>query len=276
MNEMSNLHSMQNIGKDIKDALRILRASKPLVLNLTNHVTMDFVANALLAIGAAPIMSLCSEELEELITLASSIIINIGTLDKSSIKRFHKAAKLAIQYKKPLILDPVGAGATAIRTKTARELSKYSNVIRGNASEIISLHQENSSFGVEATNSTKEAELSAKKIAQNLQCVVVTSGAIDFITDGDKESHVYYGSNLMQFVTGMGCALTAVIGAFTCLSQDLFETACIATTYFSLCGQLTASNEKAQEKNKLNLTPHIGIFRTAFLDTLWQTSVSSS
>lgn len=244
----------------IQIILHELRKTKPLVLNLTNFVTMDFMANALLAIGAAPIMSVCDEELEELVKISHAININLGTLDEAFIKRCRKVIELAKQYEKPLILDPVGAGASLIRTKTACEFLEHMKIIRGNASEIISLYDANAkSLGVESIHSTAEAKDKARQLAKKYNTTVVVSGAIDFITDGSGETEVHYGSSLMPLITGMGCTLTAVIAAFCAVVSDTFVSAQLATNYFGLCGNIAEREAK---------TP--GAFRTAFIDSLFQ------
>lgn len=237
-----------------------LKAQKPLVLNLTNTVTMDFIANALLALGAAPMMSNSDQELEELIKIASSVYLNLGTLDAALIERCHQASALAQTYNKPLILDPVGSGASLIRTQTAKQLLPYVNIVRGNASEIIALTQTKSqTLGVEANHSTLMAKDSARILSQEYGCTVVVSGAIDFITDSQAEKNIPFGSPFMPLVTGMGCALTAVIAALSTVSDSRFECATLGTLYYALCGQ------QAQE-----ITHKPGSFKTAFIDALYE------
>lgn len=246
------------MNNEIENTLAELRIKKPLVLNLTNYVTMDFMANVLLALGAAPIMSVCDEEIEELVKISSSININIGTLDNAFINRCRNAIVLAKRYEKPIVLDPVGSGATSIRTATAREFMKHADIIRGNASEIISLVDKSETLGVESVNTTNQAKSSALEIARKYNCTVVVSGEVDYITDGNREAEVNYGSPVMPLITGMGCALTAVIAAFRGISDDSFEMARIATTYYGVCGNSTEVKAK-----------HPGQFRTTFIDNLY-------
>ncbi len=249
----------------LKTKISDLRKSKPLVLCLTNYVTMDFMANSLLALGAAPIMSVCDAEIEELIKIAHVININIGTLNDESIARYYKAAKFAKQYHKPLILDPVGAGASMIRTKCARELMKDADIIRGNASEIMALLDDHSkTLGVESLNPTSQAKDQANILANKFNCTVVISGAEDFITDGKRQESLKFGSPLMPFITGMGCTLTAVIAAFRATINDSFEAAKYATSYFGLCGNL--ANIKADKP---------ATFRSAFIDELYAADTES-
>ena len=245
--------------EQISKTLNLVVKAKPLVLNLTNYVTQDFIANALLAIGAAPLMTESDEELEELVSISSSININIGTLNDAFIERCRKAIICAKRYQKPIIFDPVGSGASFIRTKTAQEFIKYVDIVRGNASEIISLQKDRKgeTLGVESTNSTVEAKDIAKEIAKKYGVTVVVSGPVDFITDEERNLEIVFGSPLMSQVTGMGCVLTAVVAAFRGVLNDSFESARFATSYFSLCGQIAAKQAKAP-----------GTFRAAFIDAL--------
>lgn len=219
---------------DIEKALQQLRATKPLVLCLTNHVTMDFMANALLSLGAAPIMTQEARELDELIQISHAINLNIGTLNNAFIERAKTAAELASQHKKPLILDPVGAGATRIRTESSRSLMSSATIIRGNASEIMALSEDNHrTLGVEATHTVSDAAHSATILAKKHQCTLVVSGAKDFITNGEREDTLQFGSSLMPLVTGMGCTLTAVIAAFNAVISNAYEAAYLATANFN-------------------------------------------
>jgi hydroxyethylthiazole kinase len=248
----------------IQKALIELRQRKPLILCLTNSVTQDFVANSLLALGAAPIMSACEGEIEELVRIASALYVNIGTLDDKFIALAQKAIKLGRQHNQPIVLDPVGAGATHIRTKTAQGFLALSNIIRGNASEIIALGSEGfSTYGVEATHPTDDAESIATRLAIEHNATVIVSGPVDFITNGDQSARVPFGTPLMGLVTGMGCAMTAVVAAFESIIADSFEGSSVAAHYFALCGEVTSQNYSAP-----------GSFKAGFLDQLhspdWQ------
>ena len=244
--------------KTIIEYRKTLIKKQPLILNYTNFVSMELVANSLLALGALPIMSFHNSEVEALIAACSAIIINIGTLDKSFIKRINNIILMATRYAKPVILDPVGAGASTIRTKISRQLLPYACTIRGNASEIIALNQSSGlTKGVEATESVESAKQHAKEIAYKHRCTVIVSGAIDYITNGDSENCVPYGAKLMTKVTGMGCAHTAVVAAFRAVMDDSFQAALAATIYYTLCGSLASQ-----------ATNMPGSFRTQFIDNL--------
>ena len=247
---------------EIKNALSNIKRQKPLILCLTNFVTMEFVANSLLALGAAPIVSTCEDEVEELIKISSAVYINIGTLNSDFIELIKKAARLAVKYEKPVVLDPVGAGATELRTEIGRLMLSFSGITRGNASEIIALKSSiQTTYGVEATNTTCDAKEIAKFLAlnskKNTKKAIMVSGPVDFITDGNQSCEVPFGSSIMQLVTGMGCSVTAVIAAFNAVLKDSFEVSKIAAHYFALCGQIASKNHKSP-----------GTFKTAFLDQL--------
>lgn len=244
---------------DLEQAVTQLRLTKPLVLCLTNYVTMDFMANCLLSLGAAPIMTQDERELDELVRICHAVNLNIGTLDAAFIERANLVTALAQKYNKPIILDPVGAGATHIRTSASRSLMTSASILRGNASEILALFDNiNKTLGVEATHQVSDATHGAIMLARVHQCTVVVSGERDFVTDGQQEEHLAFGSPLMPLVTGMGCTLTAVIAAFKAVIVDAYEAARLATAYYSLCGSLAAKK-----------TDKPGSFRTLFIDALF-------
>lgn len=237
-----------------------IRKNKPVILNITNYVTMDLMANGLLALGAAPLMSACDEELEALVQISHAVNLNIGTLDEAFIKRCEQVAKLAQHYHKPAIFDPVGAGASPIRTKTAKALLPYVDIIRGNSSEIMSLiDQDIRTLGVESAHTSMQAKAAACTLAKKYQITVVVSGQIDYVTDGAQEIMLNHGSAVMPLVTGMGCLLTAVIAAFRAVNPDSFQAASMATAYYGLCG--SAAEKKAGRP---------GTFRSAFIDALYE------
>ena len=246
--------------KKIEDNLISLRQTKPLVLSLTNYVTVNFVANSLLSIGAAPIMSESVDEIEELVNISHVIYINIGTLNKEFIDRAKFACEVAKKKNKPIILDPVGAGASVIRTKTSIELLPFVDIVRGNSSEILALNDEDSkTMGVEATHKVSEAAEAAKALALKYNITVMISGAEDYITNGKEEEFVPFGSILMPLVTGMGCSLTSVVSAFRAVNQDSYQATINAASYFAIAGQIA---EKESDK--------IGSFQVKFLDNLYQ------
>lgn len=246
--------------QQIKTSLYNIHKKKPLVLCLTNLVTMDFMANALLALGAAPLMSESIDEIEELVSISNSLYINIGTLNESFIERAVFAAQIAKSQQKPVILDPVGAGASRLRTLSSEKILPYSQVIRGNASEIIALSgSKGSTKGVESTESVQNAKSKAIELAQTLGNIVVVSGPIDFITDGINHATSPFGSELMPLVTGMGCTMTAVLSAFIATNIPPLDAIYHGTVYYGLCGQLAHQHSQFP-----------GSFKQTFIDNLYQ------
>ena len=173
--------------ENLKRDLAILREKSPLVHNITNYVAMNFSANALLAIGASPVMAHAVEEMDDMVAIASALVINIGTLDAEWVRGMLCAGRAAHSMGKPIVLDPVGAGATPYRTATAWEIIRECcpTIIRGNASEIMALvNADITSKGVDSSQSSDDALESAKQLALSTGAVVVISGATDYITDG--------------------------------------------------------------------------------------------
>lgn len=244
----------------LKSSLEILRQTKPLVLNLTNYVTMDFVANCLLSVGAAPIMSEDIKEIEELIQISSAVHVNIGTLTAEFIERAVFACKIAKKYNKPIVLDPVGVGASYIRMEAAKELLVFADILRGNASEVMAVYGlASKELGVESAHQVTDALEAARGLALEYKITVIVSGVEDFITDGTREQILKFGSNLMPLITGTGCSLTAMIAAFRAVISDSFEASLLATAYFGLTGQIAAGAAKGP-----------GSFRVLFIDNLYQ------
>lgn len=245
--------------EQIKSSLLKIRQDKPLILCLSNYVTMDFVANNLLALGAAPLMSEANEEIEELVNISSALYLNMGTLNDAYMSRALLASSIAQSLNKPIILDPVGTGASVLRTTNAVRLLNAAHVIRGNASEIISLsNAKGATKGVESVHGVDEAINTAKNLAHELNKVIVISGPTDYITDGQQEQSFTFGSALMPVVTGMGCALTAVMSAFVSTNPNHYEAATHAALFFSLCGHYA---------HEVTTSP--GSFRQQFIDNLF-------
>ncbi|MGY0216034.1 hydroxyethylthiazole kinase [Endozoicomonadaceae bacterium StTr2] len=232
----------QFTASEIASVLQKLRDNKPLVHNLTNQVVMNVSANALLAIGASPIMSHAPEELEELGMAVSSTVINIGTLDNVTVASKLTAARIARDSHKPWALDPVGAGATQFRLDvTNRLLDLRPAVIRCNASEAIAiaLHQRGGS-GVDSNNSSDEVLPVLHQAARNLQTVFAVTGRHDYVTDGQRLAKLSNGHPMMAAVTGTGCQSTAITGAFLAIEQDPWLAAVASLAVFGIAGQLAA------------------------------------
>jgi hydroxyethylthiazole kinase len=242
--------------------LEKLRELKPLVHNITNFVVMNYTANALLAIGASPVMAHSIDEVEEMVQLAGALVLNIGTLTNDWIGSMIKAAQKANEAGIPVILDPVGAGATKLRTKSAKKIlqSVSISVVRGNASEILSLQDEKSTTrGVDSTHSVDDAEQSAKEMANELGTVLAVTGPVDIITDGISTISVHNGHPMMGRVTGTGCTASAICGAFLAVDINPLSAASTALSVFGLCGELAAKKAKSP-----------GSYSIALIDALFE------
>ena len=212
--------------KSVGYYLNCVREKSPLVHNITNYVTVNDVANVVLAIGASPIMSDEPDDVSDITSICNGLNINIGTLNKRSIEAMHIAGRRANELEHVLLLDPVGAGASTLRTNTALNLIKEMkfDVIRGNISEIKTVATgSGTTKGVDADSAdivTKDNLMQmvafVKNLARELKLIVVVTGAIDLVANGDKCYVIYNGNPTMSRITGTGCQLSALITAFVC------------------------------------------------------------
>lgn len=228
----------------LRAAIASVRAQGPLVHNITNYVVMNNSANALLAIGASPVMAHWVDEMEEMTAIAGALVINIGTLDTQWIEGMLAAGLAASRRGTPIVLDPVGAGATSQRTATAWELIRrcHPTIIRGNGSEIMALvNADIRSKGVDSSATSHDALEAAKTLALETGAVVVISGETDYITNGTRVHTVEGGHPIMTAVTGMGCTSTALVGAFAAVVADPMEAATAAMAVMSLAGERAAA-----------------------------------
>jgi hydroxyethylthiazole kinase len=197
--------------------LRELRERKPLVHQITNYVVMNETANATLALGALPVMAHAREEVEEMVGLASALVLNIGTLSEHWIEAMLLAGRAASARGIPVVLDPVGAGATAYRTETARRIlgEVHVTVLRGNAGEIATLvGAEAEVRGVESIAAGLEPAELAREAGRQLGLVASVTGPVDHVSDGDQGFAVANGHPLLSAVTGTGCISSALTGCF--------------------------------------------------------------
>lgn len=226
----------------IKNVVENVRKTTPLVHCITNYVTVNDCANVLLACGGSPIMADDESEVEEITSICSALDINIGTLNERTIKSMIKAGKKANQVLHPVILDPVGAGASTLRTNTTFELLKEVKfaVIRGNISEIKTVYAgSGTTKGVDADladvvteENLEETVAFAKKLSEQTGAVIAITGAIDIVADSKKAYSVYNGHPFMSKVSGTGCMLSAMLGAFVSANNDSVTEsvlACVAT-----------------------------------------------
>ncbi|MGI4865960.1 MAG: hydroxyethylthiazole kinase [Janthinobacterium lividum] len=223
--------------------IQAVRTQAPLVQNITNFVVMNNTANALLAVGASPIMAHAHPEVPQMLAICQALVVNIGTLDEYWAAAMLLAATEARRLGKPWVLDPVGAGATPYRDGVLTQLlALRPSYIRGNASEILALahHNTTATKGVDSTASSTEALAAAQALSAQLGAVVCVSGETDIIVSGTRQAYVANGSPLMTKVTGLGCSATAVLGAFAAVGADPFAAAVAGVALFSVAGELAA------------------------------------
>ncbi len=238
----------QNLALKAAENLKNLREKKPLIHNITNYVVMNYTANALLACGASPVMAHAAEEVEEMVSFAGALVLNIGTLTPYWIDSMLKAGKRANELKVPIILDPVGSGATKLRTDSAKRLidELSISVVRGNASEVLSLaHEGSRTKGVDSIHSVDDASDAALILAKELNTTLAITGKVDLITDGERIYRVSNGHELLGYVTGTGCTATAIIGAFLAVDHDPVEATTTGLAYFGLSGEKAAAEAQA-------------------------------
>ncbi len=226
-------------------SLRTLRERKPLVHQITNYVVMNETANATLALGALPVMAHAPQEVEEMVGLAGALVLNIGTLSDHWVEAMLAAGLAARERGTPVVLDPVGAGATAYRTDAARRIlnTVEVSVVRGNAGEIATLvGREAEVRGVESIAAGGEPAELARAAAQALGCVVAVTGPVDHVSDGQRVLSVANGHELLGTVTGTGCMATAMTGCFLAVRPDSpLEAAAEALAAFGVAGEDAAS-----------------------------------
>lgn len=256
-----------SLRQNVVSAALDMRRTHPLVHNITNYVVMQISANVLLAAGASPLMAHAPEELDDLLSLASALVLNIGTLDQSWLSSMRTAGECAARHGVPVVLDPVGAGASRLRTGASLELLKNAHpaVLRGNASEILAVaaaegfsHTAAATRGVDSTQGSNEALAAALDLARRHDCVVSVSGERDYITDGEQTVVVSGGSPLMSRITGMGCSASALTAA---------HVACAASPLIGAVAAMAAMAEAGEEATRDAKGP--GSFLSAFLDALY-------
>lgn len=252
---------MPTIQQQAATSLTRLRETRPLIHNITNFVVMNFTANILLAAGASPVMAHAENEVEEMVGFAKALVLNIGTLTDDWVEAMVKAGKKATNLGVPIILDPVGAGATTLRTNAAKRILAETrvSVVRGNASEILALAGAQAhTKGVDAADSVDQAAEQAIRMARELGVPVAITGPQDLITDGKRVIRVTNGHPLMGAVTGTGCGATAVIAAFCGVDPDPVIAAATALAYYGLAGERAAVDAAGP-----------GSFVPRFLDSLY-------
>ncbi|MFN2467402.1 MAG: hydroxyethylthiazole kinase [Gaiellaceae bacterium] len=230
------------------ESLRLLRESRPLVHQITNYVVMNETANATLALGALPVMAHAPQEVEEMAAVAGALVLNIGTLSEHWIEGMLLAGRTANAAGVPIVLDPVGAGATRYRTETARRLLDELEVavVRGNAAEVATLAGRAAEIrGVESIGAAESGASLAQAAAQGLGVVAAVTGPVDHVSDGSRTIAVSNGHELLGTVTGTGCMATAVTGCFLAVRRDQpLAAAAEALVAFGVAGEDAAVGAK--------------------------------
>jgi len=239
------------------ESLRLLRERRPLVHQITNYVVMNETANATLAIGALPVMAHAVEEVEELASVAGALVLNIGTLSEHWIRAMLLAGKAANAAGVPVVLDPVGAGATRYRTETSRRLlaELEVTVLRGNAAEIATLAGRPAEIrGVESIGASASGAELARAAAGELGLVAAVTGVVDHVSDGRRTLAVSNGHALLGSVTGTGCMSTAITGCFLAADrEDPIAAATAALAAFGVAGEIAAAEAKGPGSFHVNL-----------------------
>lgn len=247
--------------EDAYELLKRIKDKKPLVHHLTNWVTVYDCANITRAIGALPVMAHAEEEAAEMQSIASALVLNIGTLTNKFISNMILAGKKANELKHPVILDAVGVGATEMRTNKAIEIlnNVKVDIIKGNVSEIAKLAGADAKTkGVEAQAINEDPIEVAKKLAKERNATVVITGKEDVITNGIETYIVKNGHEMMSSIVGTGCMATSVIASFAAIDENRPKAAAAALVSFGIAGELAARNARGPAS-----------FKDAFYDELY-------
>jgi hydroxyethylthiazole kinase len=251
--------------------LRELRERKPLVHQITNYVVMNETANATLSLGALPVMAHAREEVEEMVALAGALVLNIGTLSPHWVEAMLAAGKAANTNGAPVVLDPVGAGATRYRTETAKRILAEVDVavLRGNQGEVATLLGVAAEVrGVESIGGVGEPAELARAAARNLGLVASVTGAVDHVSDGESVLAVANGHELLACVSGTGCMSSAITGCFLAVKRDApLEAAAEALAAFGVAGEDAARDARGPGSFHVGLYDALAALDPATLDS---------
>jgi hydroxyethylthiazole kinase len=249
--------------------LTAMRGQSPLVQCITNYVAMNVAANVLLAAGASPAMVHAEEEAGEFAGFAGALTVNIGTLSPAWIAGMKAAVGGATAVHRPWVLDPVAHFATGFRRKaTADLLALGPTVIRGNASEIMSLAGGTSrARGVDSRDPVERAEEAARSLAATQSCIVAVTGVTDFVTAGERAVRIHGGSSLMPQVTALGCSLTCLVGAYTATRPESpFDATVAALVHFAVAGKRAAERSQGPGSFAMHFIDQLAAVDAATLD----------
>ncbi|MBA0749483.1 hypothetical protein Gogos_003403 [Gossypium gossypioides] len=258
--------------------LSSVRSLAPLIQCITNFVSMDLTANTLLSAGASPAMLHSPNESPDFTPQVNALYINVGTLSDNWLPAMELAAQLASKLNKPWVLDPVAAGASRFRLKACLDLiSLKPTVIRGNASEIIALAKASfaSTKGVDSSHDSTDAVEAAKSLANSSGAVVAVSGAVDFVTDGNRIVGARNGVPMMQKITATGCAVTALIAAFVAIDPShAMEATASALAVFGVAGELGMETARGPASLRTHLIDSLhGLDQTAVISGVKITAI---
>ncbi len=250
--------------KFFSEILESIKSEKPVIHHITNYVTVNDCANIVLALGGSPVMADDPNEVEEMVSLASSLVLNVGTLNQRTAESFILAGKKANSLGIPVILDPVGVGATKLRNETVKNIIKDIDVsvLKGNMSEIKYIYDNTGmTRGVDSVDDSMDGGKEiALNLAKRLNCIVVITGKIDIVSDGEKTFYIDNGHKILSKVTGTGCMITSLIAL------------CCGTKYNSLISTMMGvmimgiAGEKAYEV--LDNEENYGSFRVKLIDAI--------
>ncbi|MFP4480410.1 MAG: hydroxyethylthiazole kinase [Desulfohalobiaceae bacterium] len=248
----------------LQKELQNLRTRAPLVLNLTNLVAVNFTANALLALGASPLMSSSSQEVQELLGISQALLLNIGTPHQKQLQAMQLAGQEASRLGLPVVLDPVGAGASRMRTETALGFLRagWVSILRANPSEVLNLAgQAGESKGVDSLHTGQQALQAGRDLGRRFGCLVCISGAQDYVLGPDREYILNNGDELMGKVTAMGCVASSLVAAFAGVQKDLQLAATAGLAATGIAGELAAAGVRGPgslQQNFLDQLYHLG------------------
>lgn len=241
-----------------------LKNKKPLVHHITNYVTVNDCANITLAIGASPVMADDIAEVEEMVSYAAALVLNIGTLNSRSIASMLAAGKKAKARGIPIVLDPVGVGATALRTATAKRIIEEvkPSVIRGNMSEIKLIAGLDAAIrGVDSIADEVDGEQVACRLSQQLGCVIAITGKQDIVVQGERVCRIDNGHAILSQVTGTGCMATSLTACYCGATDDWFTGTVAGVMTMGLAGELAQQSLQPGEGS--------GTFRMRLFDAVW-------
>jgi hydroxyethylthiazole kinase len=252
------------------ESLAKLRERKPLIHQITNFVVMNETANATLALGALPVMAHAREEVEEMVGYAGALVLNIGTLTPAWVEAMLMAGRAANQRGVPVVLDPVGAGATRYRTETAKWILDEVDVavLRGNAGEVATLVGITAEMrGVESMGAGEKAADLARRAGRSLGVVASVTGPIDHVSDGERVVAIANGDPLLAAITGTGCMSSAITGCFLAVAESIFDGAVEALVAFGVAGEDAAVDAKGPGSFHVNLYDALAGLDPATLDS---------